>query len=843
MVNIHDCLQSAVSASVLHPARAREAKENFDSLVARYEANGLRPNQARATAAADLREATRKARRSRFHVVTNQLQAMRRLRQQIETAPDPALALRNLLEWSEGSGYTGESVRGVTEAYIGQINATIEAVLKKHGLNIVGNVRNRAGFENLIRELHGEASGDAIAAGLADAIRTAQDRLRRAANGFGADIGKLADYGLSHAHDVFQIRQAGFARWASDIEIRLNWSRIDDVTTGKPFAANAGEVPDRAISDRFLRDVYDSITSRGWDDREPSLSGGGRALYNRRGDHRVLHFLSGTDWMAYNKAYGTADPFSALVNGLHGLARDVALMRVLGPNPRQGLSYARQVAKKQAELLDAKYPLPEGKTRADRVDRQGNLAASMLSIQNGDANVPGNLAWARFFSGTRAYLTAAQLGSATLSSFSDLATMSVAAKVMGMHPSNVIARSVQLTASAATRDSAARMGFVAETLADAGSGSARYFGRMFGTGIADRLASFTMRASMLSFLTDMRRVALQMEWAGDLADQADRTFADLNPLTRNIFEQRGITAADWDLLRDPAHRFTAPNGSDFITGHFFLQTQKALPRAEAEGLAIRLDMALREQLELAVPTASLEGRARMGAALQKGTIPGEMINSFGMYKSFSVSLMLGQMRRFSSLPNGAIAGGKWGYAVQMSAGLLAMGALAIQLKELAKGNDPRPMTEKKFWGAALLQGGGLGIFGDFFAASESRVGGGIAETVAGPVVGLGGDLATAFSSNVSRAGSGEDLLIGRDAAKLVGRYTPVASSLFYARAGYDRLVSEQLQRWWDPEAERIWRQQERRRLKDYGAGSWWSRGQTLPDRPPNFANAFGETPQ
>jgi hypothetical protein len=38
-----------------------------------------------------------------------------------------------------------------------------------------------------------------------------------------------------------------------------------------------------------------------------------------------------------------------------------------------------------------------------------------------------------------------------------------------------------------------------------------------------------------------------------------------------------------------------------------------------------------------------------------------------------------------------------------------MGALAMQLKEMAKGRDPRPMTDAEFWGAAMLQGGGLGF--------------------------------------------------------------------------------------------------------------------------------------
>ena len=60
----------------------------------------------------------------------------------------------------------------------------------------------------------------------------------------------------------------------------------------------------------------------------------------------------------------------------------------------------------------------------------------------------------------------------------------------------------------------------------------------------------------------------------------------------------------------------------------------------------------------------------------------------------------------------------------LSAQLMLLGGLAVQLKEIAKGNDPRPMDSAEFWLAAVMQGGGLGIFGDFFSASTSRTGAG-----------------------------------------------------------------------------------------------------------------------
>jgi hypothetical protein len=177
----------------------------------------------------------------------------------------------------------------------------------------------------------------------------------------------------------------------------------------------------------------------------------------------------------------------------------------------------------------------------------------------------------------------------------------------------------------------------------------------------------------------------------------------------------------------------------------------------------------------------------------------------------------------------------------MAAGLTVLGAVAVQLKELAKGRDPRPMDGKAFWLAAIFQGGGLGIFGDFFSSETSRAGGGLAETIAGPVAGLAGDVIGAGASNIQRAAEGEDILLGRDVANLVRFNTPVASSLWYTRLAFDRMVFDELQRFLDPEAEAVWRRQERQRQRDFGSRSWWERGERLPARRPDLRNALEDS--
>lgn len=835
MANMHDCLENALAAGAAPAGQVRQAQSEFNQLVERYRTE-MSPQEAQARAGADLKEATSRSLRSRRHAVLAQLQAIRRIDAAMAKAPDPAVALRNMIEASPGSGYTGESVASIERGLTKWINGRLNGFLERSGINMLGNSRDAALLTDVVRALHGDPVQSAVARQLADTIKDVQEDMRRMFNAWGGDIGKLDDFGVSHAHDARRIEKQGFPAWRDEIKTRLDWSRITDLTTGKPFAANKGDLPAPADIDRFLRDVFDGIITGGWSRQEPSMAVGGKALYNRRADPRILHFKSGADWIDYNKQFGQSDPFSSIVGGLHGLARDVAAMRVLSPNHRMGLEYAAQRATKIAA--------DRGDTQLmKRVEKNGALARTMLSHFDGSVNQTEAKGWASFFANTRAYLVSTQLGSASLSSVTDSVTIAHAAQIVGMQPANVLTRSTQLMFSQATRQTAARMGYVADTLADAGAGVARFTGELIGGELAQRLSNFTIRASGLARLTDMRRLAWQMEFAGHLADNADRPFGRIDADLEQALSARGITAADWDRLRDPAGRFTDPDsGADFVSPFYWLEHQTGMPRAEAEGLAFRLQAVIEETMERAIPSASLEGRARLIGGTAPGTVPGELTRSLGTYKGFALSLMLNQVRTWQMLEPGWGRNGRARYAATMSAGLLMMGAVAVQLKELAKGRDPRPMTEPKFWMAALFQGGGLGIFGDFFSAETSRSGGGLAETLAGPVVGLGGDLIRPIASNVQRVAEGDEPLIGRDIANLVRRKTPVVSSHFATRSAWDHMVADTLQRWLDPEAEQQFRRLEKRYERDYGTPSFWAPGEPLPRRAPDLSNAV-RTPQ
>lgn len=827
MTNMADCIARAMALGRVDKTRGEEALREFDELVKRYETI-MTPESARVQAAEALREATKQKVAARRHKVLVQLTAMKRIKHLVENARDPSLAVKALLEYNPMAGMTGENVRSMREALEDRIRMDLHEMLEKVGMNMTGSSRDAALLEKIILEGHGDDTGDAVAKAFAQSVERSREGLRIMFNDLGGNIGKLSNYGVPHTHDAGRMLAAGKQSWKDFVYERAAWDRIIDLSTGEPFVPAPGEKPQRIYTEKMLDEMFDGITMKGANTLEPSMAVGGKALYAQRAEHRVLHFRDGAAWIEYNKEFGASDPFTAMMDGLSGMARDVALMRVLGPNPRMGLEFAAQVAQRRAaDLKDPKLLV--------KVNKQNAVAKTIFSAYYGEGSRAVSEGWAKFFSGVRSYLVANQLGSAVLSTWTDLGTITLGAHHMGMNASNVLGRSVKLMASHATRTEAARMGYSAHTLMESSSAATRHFGKLIGNGVMERLAGFTIRSSGLSFVTDMRRIAFHEAFSGHMAEHANLPYDHLPDGLLNLFKGRGITARDWDVLRDPEARFVNAEGGDFIAPLYWLETQTTLPRTEAEGLALRLQAVMNEQLEFVLPTGSHEATARIRANTQPGTFAGELLRSGGMYKGFAVSFTINQYRRFMELDG---LKSRAEYLAKLAVLPALLGALSIQNKEISKGNDPRPMDEK-FWAAAIMQGGGLGIFGDFFASTENRLGGGFAETLSGPVVGLANDIARTIVPNVNAAVMGEETHFGRDAARFIGRNTPVLSSHVATRAAFARLVMDNVSQFLDPEAEINERRRYKRMLKDYGTSPFMTSDSI---RLPDLGNAFGQTP-
>ena len=173
----------------------------------------------------------------------------------------------------------------------------------------------------------------------------------------------------------------------------------------------------------------------------------------------------------------------------------------------------------------------------------------------------------------------------------------------------------------------------------------------------------------------------------------------------------------------------------------------------------------------------------------------------------------------------------------------ALGAIALQAKDIVAGRDPRALNkdggmipDRDFLTAAMLQGGGLGIFGDFVFADTSRFGKGLFETLAGPSFDTADRFVRFTKGTVRSVISDEEFNILGEGAKIIDRYTP---SIWQTKL-FEQAFFQSLQEMVDPEADKKLRRLMRSREKEYNQGFWWSPDKFSPDRAPDFGGVIRE---
>ncbi|GAB1361838.1 hypothetical protein MASR1M32_10740 [Rhodobacter sp.] len=490
----------------------------------------------------------------------------------------------------------------------------------------------------------------------------------------------------------------------------------------------------------------------------------------------------------------------------------------------------------------------------------------MLDMVTGAANAPEMDVVANVLAnGIRPALVANQLGGAMLSAVTDTGFMALAARHTGMNPMRLVTQhlkhvGIELTDTAVKLASLgridrsrvearlARLGIVADAAAHTGTTTARLFGEGLAPGFWQTLADATMRASGLTRWTDIGRGIFKSELYGLLAENADRPWAQIDaPLRDMVFATRGITAEDWELIRqtplfshtdDPRATFLIPDD---------IRRREDLDPDTAMDLFLKLQSAIEEQREFAVPNASLRGRAAFQVG-QPGSVGGELVRSALMYKNFPLTLMFNQLGRiFRHKVNGSRL---WSNVMPYVLVTTPGGMVAMQLKEVfTRGNDPRPMDNWESWGAAMLQGGGLGIFGDFLYAAENRMGGGLASTAAGPVVG-------AVNDTLGLAGGFWNAITEKDPEKREARWDTAQrnairfanrfggpTNLWYANLAFDRMVWDTLQEAVDSGATQAFERTRKKAERERGVTPFWPQGSLLPERFPDLSNILGGSAQ
>lgn len=809
------CLTDLLAKKAITPERATAMQAIYDDLVKQYE-----PKFGRTAAESMATDKAMKAidddfihrKRVKLLQAIAQRDALAKVRTMTpEGKPLNPRGAQALLAGDDRSGF--RNVDRMKTIIRGEAHAMIDGILAAHRKTVTGALRAKEDLGDLVRELFGESTGNLNARELADAWKQAGEYLRGAYNAAGGRIAKLDSWALPQTHDSRAVRMVGFEPWRDALMGRDGAPGMLD--RGKMLDRETGEPLTDAKMQGMLFDMWTAIGSDGWSRREPGSMGIG-AIANRRAEHRVLHFATADDWGRYAEQFGgKTNAFDAMMAHVDGMSRDIAAMRVLGPNPTATIQFLQDsLVKSATESMDEKA--------IGRVRGGAAQLGRLYDAYTGASGRPENQRIATGFSILRSQQSAAKLGGAMLSAVGDFGTMIHTARFNGTPVMGALGRyfGMMNPADHGQQRLAVRLGLVAEEWSGMAGAAQRMTGEEYTHEISKRMAEFVMRASYLSAHTQHMRWAFGMEQLSHVTQMSERSFGALDPAFQRALGRYGIGEGSWNAIRGTAKR--DEGGADWL----FPQDIKDRDAASA-----LMDF-IQSETDMAVPVPDLRTRALIARAGAPGTWTGEILRSAFLFKGFPLSIVMMHGGRMFDQTG---AWNKARYGLSLMALLTAGGAVSLQLKELARGRDPRDMDNRKFLGAAALQGGGLGIFGDLLGSDENRFGGGIGSTLLGPAFQTASNVKALTTDNLIAWLDGDEKTkpnVGKDAVKILRQEVPGAS-LWYTRLAYERLFADQVQSWIDPTAADSYKRMEKR-AAEQGGGYWARPGSTSGWRAPNM---------
>ena len=462
-------------------------------------------------------------------------------------------------------------------------------------------------------------------------------------------------------------------------------------------------------------------------------------------------------------------------------------------------------------------------------DRTGAVgkALAVLMGETGAPETPTGAKIARWGRAARNLMSASSLGSAVIAAIGDIQTKALWYRHGGENIFESVARALRMNLegmqSAEKKEVGRALGFYADKFL--GEFHARFSEGDADAGWLARNVNTLFKISGLNAWTEAHKAAAGLYLSNRMAENAGRKFTELNPHYAATLKRAGLESR-WDLIRQLAtreadgHQYILPESARDLTDarleahlpenlregkrpsdaekaeNFDTARQRSLDRLRSD---LELDLLgyIHDEVGYAVIEPDARTRAVMTQGLAPGTARGEAVRSVMQFKSFPISYMqriLGEQRWLRAADEGSFTAHAGGL-VFAAAVCAVMGYVSITARDLTRGRAPRDPMHLETVYAALMQGGGLGIFGDYFFGKVNRWGGGMAGTAAGPLGGRIFDLAE--SANLAFHGEGT---AARDKALRLGMASLPYANLWWAKSALDYGMMFHIREWMSPGA-------------------------------------------
>lgn len=744
---------------------------------------------------------------------------------------------------------------GVSKEYASELVDTLRAACPK----FFGMIENDDAVAGILAEISGVDTKNADYKKAAQAWIQCTEKMRERYNRAGGDIRSREDWIMPQTHNQGKVLNAArilaektpksFARRAAaetkgvvdrfkkrnpeanrDAWVDFVFERLDKT---QYLDDNLQQMNDVEIKN-VLREAYMSITGNGDQHQnaaDAKPSGRGKAKSEQRQEHRTIHFKDYKARIEYNRMFGqNPSIFGTMLSHVSAMSRDITLLEEMGPSPTSTFN----TLKRSTEILNNQsnyflgYSVPTNDLMLD----------AMWTNLKGSRGLKHET-FAAIMQGVRNLQVAGKLGGAFITSMSDIATYFHMCHVNRMPFAQSAMFLVKSLNPADKRDIAfaAQAGVIGDVFNSAVN---RFVTDNMSQGVTSKLADATMRASLLSQWTDGIRRGAALTAMAFYTNARKYDWNTCDGWLRERLENFGLDETFWKVIQKaPAEKF---GDAEFVTKNSILNisdadlatlgiSRHALEKYASDYLAFVFDDARMASLQ-----PDLYTRAASNWGLARGTILGELWQSFFLFKSFPTAMLTRHFQRAGDLyrykkRNGArYPRASWiGYYSTLILGTTMIAAVSNMFKDLLNGQDIQdPFTTDNI-ARAFTSGGGAGFAGDIFVSSmgDYKYGHPNVYNAFGPVISSALDAVEIFDKYK------DDRDIGANVLRFAKSNIPMVN-LWYTKQLLNHAVFNQLQEMINPGYHR---RMERKSMRMRGTGYWWQPTSAMPGRLPRVAKS------
>jgi hypothetical protein len=622
---------------------------------------------------------------------------------------------------------------------------------------------------------------------IARIIKKYQDVMVKDQNDAGANISLYEGYIVRNSHDADKIASAKYETWSKDILERLD---IDRTFEGRDI-------------DETLKGIFENLsngTHYKVPDKITGFKGGTSNIGRRLSEERFFHWKSADDWFEYNQKYGYGNISQAIFKQMEITARNVVMMRKLGPNPKDTLNKVVEYIKARKDT-DAKTQKELDKA----IGKYGKLNHQFDEISGATQMIHNNYA-AKVGYLTRGFNAITQLGGAVIASLTDIGGIMTHLKYQGFDLFDGVHTSVSALAKGRRADE------IPEVLSSNGVFHDSMIGEIANVGFAEdgapgmmaKMTNLFFKWNGLTWWTESLRSSTILAMSNLFAHRKNLTFDQLNAENQRVLKQYNIDADKWDMARQTATK--AADGKEYLMPHKIADlpdqvfadylTKQGVTPTERTIKELKRDIQLEwrtffsDNARTAVLEPDALTRSMMQRGYQKGSYEREFLDYVGQYKSFPIAFMQKVIgREIYGRGSNTVAeamknknGELWGLANVFLISTM-FGYASMNMKDILTGKNPRNPEDAfgyyKLVLAAMARGGGAGLYGDFlFGEMKSRYGAGPLESLLGPTYGKLSSVADLFA----RVKNGDD--VAASAFKFMISNTP-GNNIWWAKMPID----------------------------------------------------------